>query len=894
VRAAREPLSPRRRRAAALLSVASVAFAVASVVPIVSVPSAVAATSTGFTKTVTATRAHLETGAVENLVDSRTVTVNVDVTTGLRDPQPINITWSGAHPTGGVALDVNSAAASEQEYPVVIMQCRGLDSSTVPAAQRLSPETCWTQTPAERYVSRNEVFPPFRLDRYAAPEDRTQHPGQPDPFPAACFGNSSGTDHWVAFRAANGAVYYGGPNGCGGMAPEAVNIEGQLQPGNTTYAASDLGGNGRAKFIVNTDQSNASIGCSATQRCSLVIVPIMGISCDVVAAALPLVDQPPRRDRPIYSPVCEATGKYQPGTQLGSPDSEDVAVSGRLWWSASNWRNRITVPLTFAPDDSVCDITGGGKPSLLYGSQVARQAMQQWAPTFCTSSKLNPIRLVQTSEPQAKNLLRVRSIQAAVQAGPPDSPFESPTVQSPTAVTGFGIAFVIDHRDGTPWTSLKLDPRLLAKLLTSSYAGEGYIAIDYPVLLTNPYNIGTDPEFLALNPGTLPEQYNGVAASVLAAVSADSDVMWALTSYIQSDPEARAWLDGYPDPWGMKVNPNYRKIQLPVTSWPLLDSFVPTYLKSINPCMLENPVPWFPLAQAPVQDPNVVALNMQFGISNSQIFCRGAGTQAQRFAATGRLNPGSRILLGIVSLADAARYQLDVAQLQTTSSFDPGVKFTDATGRTFVGPTTAGLRKAVALMKPDTGLQTWTFPYNELRTTGSAAYPGTLLISTDVPTRGLPRPDAAHLATYLRYVVGPGQKPGLGNGELPPGFLPLTVPEAKSLTAYAARAADAVAAQQGFVPGVDGSGTPPTPTPTPSPTKPEPQPTPQPVPSSSEASSSPTPSASPSPSVTKIVTTPVGKTTAVPTGAGARALPLLLFVAAATGAAALGLGRWRS
>ena len=50
--------------------------------------------------------------------------------------------------------------------------------------------------------------------------------------------------------------------------------------------------------------------------------------------------------------------------------------------------------------------------------------------------------------------------------------------------------------------------------------------------------------------------------------------MWALTSWIDADPEARTWLDGYPDPWGMKVNENYRGIDLPVDNWPLLDDFV--------------------------------------------------------------------------------------------------------------------------------------------------------------------------------------------------------------------------------------------------------------------------------------------------------------------------------
>ena len=65
------------------------------------------------------------------------------------------------------------------------------------------------------------------------------------------------------------------------------------------------------------------------------------------------------------------------------------------------------------------------------------------------------------------------------------------------------------------------------------------------------------------------------AASVLLALSGESDVTWALTSYINSNPAARAWLNGQPDPWGMTVNCEYKGIKLPVSSWPLLSTYYP-------------------------------------------------------------------------------------------------------------------------------------------------------------------------------------------------------------------------------------------------------------------------------------------------------------------------------
>jgi len=85
----------------------------------------------------------------------------------------------------------------------------------------------------------------------------------------------------------------------------------------------------------------------------------------------------------------------------------------------------------------------------------------------------------------------------------------------------------------------------------------------------------------------------------------------------------------------------------------------------------------------------------------------------------------------------------------------------------------------------------------------AGAYPGTLPVYADVPTSGLAAATAAHLATLLRYAAGPGQVAGTSNGELPPGYLPLTKADGLGeLAAYTKRAADAVATQRGDVPGL--------------------------------------------------------------------------------------------
>ncbi|MCU1400570.1 MAG: hypothetical protein JWN62_3679, partial [Acidimicrobiales bacterium] len=323
-------------------------------------------------------RNHLENGA-DNVVDSRTFTVSVGQTTQLHGHQAVDVLWTGAHPTGGIVADQNSGDAMNEEYPVVVMECRGVDPTpstdpstpaTVPVgATALDPTTCWTATSAERFQdSQNTAFPPWRIDRYAPAAARQAVFGQPSPRPVSCFAQPSPSEHWVPFVAASGISYAGGANGCGGQAPEASNVGGLNLPSNTTYGVTGTDGAGHVTFDMWSTAENTSLGCSDTVRCSLVIVPIMGISCDAAGASLPAADQPGAAGTDADT-LCRAAGQYQPGALVDTGLRSDIAVSGALWWSASNWRNRISVPLSFAPSADACNVVDG-KPEIdLYGSE---------------------------------------------------------------------------------------------------------------------------------------------------------------------------------------------------------------------------------------------------------------------------------------------------------------------------------------------------------------------------------------------------------------------------------------------------------------------------------------------------------------------------------------------
>jgi hypothetical protein len=761
-----------------------------------------------FTATVTAARSYLTSGGDAKVTDTRHITLRVSQTTNLRGRQEVGVSWSGAHPTGATVADVNSGAAANEEYPFVLLECRGVDSAQAAAAARLTPETCWTQTWNERFQKDNNTgWPAWRSDRYETDADRAALVDEPNPRPTACF-RPGLAERWVPFVAANKTTYSGGSVGCAGMAPESANVSGAGIPSNATYGITGADGTGTTDFDVWTSDENASLGCSTTVACALVAVPITGISCDAYGTELPNKQRPPAGVTRQADTACRAAGAYKAGEPYNTGDPSDLAVTGALWWSASNWRNRITVPLSFATPASICSVVSSERPETIYGSVLMDEATSQWEPTFCTDSKLYPFIHVQTSDAAARNLLLSNNIDAAFSSRAPDGGFARPVVQAPVAMTGFAITYAIDDAKGNKYTALHLDARLLAKLLTESYPANGLVSANYPALANNPMNLTLDPEFIALNPG-LPHYTATEAAATLITLSSDADLVWALTSYINADPEARAWLNGQPDPWGMVVNPSYQDISLPVESWPLLDTFeLPqSYIDSQNnPCYSYSPSPYLALIANPLSLMSSIVQDVQFSISNVDIACPNGvpdDVSTLRLSVQGRQQPGFRFVLGVTSVSAAHRYNLQAAKLQTSLDHpDLHAQFTDGTGRTFVAPDNAGLRHAAALLRPDETSRTWNLDYADLRTTaGQGAYPGVMPVYADVPTSGLAPSTAAHLAQLLTYIAGSGQVAGETNGELPPGYLPLTAANGlATFSDYTRRAADAIAAQDGVVP----------------------------------------------------------------------------------------------
>lgn len=729
----------RLHRLVAVLGTGSLlaALVVAGALP--AAPAAAAGDAPEFTETRTLTREHQNADGSATVADTRTVTVSVDHTQNLRGRERVLVTWSGAHPSAARANNPYGYGGMNQEYPVVILQCRGLDNPNLPADQQVQPETCWTTVYNQRYSAASNTVAVWKHDRFAEAVDTAD----PDPatWPEVCgpqLPPSILAQHLLPFRAANGTVF---PSCNLSTIPPESALDGAMPPAEiAAYTTAD--GRGEVQFEVRTETENESLGCSDAVPCSIVVIPIMGISCADGDAA------------------CRADGAFAPGSTNDQNVTVDAAVSPYYWWSESNWRNRFSVPLTFALPPDACDVLDDRAPVAMYGSELLNQASLQWAPAYCLRADRFKFQHNRFSEPISISLLEKGEAVAAFVSEPAEAS-TVPLGYAPVAVTGFGIAYVSDLADNAgEVTQMRLTPRLLAKLLTQSYpatlfgrAREG--------LANNPLVLGRDPEFLELNP-TIKQNDLEAMATVLS-LSESSDVMSALTQYIAADEEAMAFIAGRADPWDMVVNPSYKDIALPRDEWPMLDTYIPVIPPNGDACLLANPAPYFQKVASPVNSLRKIAVATLDAWPNVSTVCTGAGTLAFPFklGRVPRQDFGNRNMLGLVSLGDAERYGLRTAELRTSGT---------RAGATFVAASPAAMAAAVGAATQRTASAPFTIDRNALSAT---AYPGTMIVHATARLTGLTPVDAGYVADFITVATTEGQTPGTANGTLPDGFLPI-------------------------------------------------------------------------------------------------------------------------
>lgn len=382
----------------------------------------------------------------------------------------------------------------------------------------------------------------------------------------------------------------------------------------------------------------------------------------------------------------------------------------------------------------------------------------------------------------------------------------------------------------------------------------------------NPSHPGLDPDFVRFNPEFdllrvgFAKNFGGL---VLPART--SDLARQVWEYVLADPEAKAWRDGSPDPWGMKVNPVYATVASANSANAAFGDPVPDSFPKSDPYCYQGPpqgtdatvVPpplcgtdWLPYAQSlrdsarltRAGDDGARVVADPFALSADQVYKRDIPQTL-----------GSRSILALTDSPSAFQYGLQMARLSRAG--DNGAE------RKFIAPDTAGLTAGVASMAPK-GEPAVLEPSPVAA--APAAYPLTALTYAAITPLSLDAKARQEYATFVEYAAGPGQVAGLELGQLPRGYAAMPA----SLQAQATAAAKTI--REFKLAAEPAAPNPNTPTPTP----PVPSPTSS---AGSQSSSGSFPGGGSESSTTRQVSGPSGatETAAAPVAAPRTAAPTL-------------------
>lgn len=707
--------------------------------------------------------------------------------------QAVSVTWSGGEPTGSVGLRTFNSDF------VQIMQCWGEPDAAVPENPGPPPEKCvWGSLNPTAASSVDGFATHLVTSRAFANRD----------FPD--FEQSVGTidaesgDVYRDFIAVDGTVVtdHVDATATGAFQSYWLNQYFDSRKTNEVPGVRTLSdGNGQALFRVDTGVESTGLGCGQrveptasggpkVPRCWLVIVP------------------------------------------RGSPDEENVGIPfpastgvASSPMSPDRWANRVAVELDFTPVDSPCDLSDDQRR--INGTELVLNAVVSWQPVLCTQRGRLPYAYGVVSDglarsqivnagPGAPGMVAMHRPHAAGTSTPDD-----PIIYAPLATSAVSIGFNVERvgvlggtRDrrlqGVRYAEMNLTPRLVAKLLTQSYRSQLEIRGSEPYEWDddNPSNMFLDPDFRQFNPefelwGTGSTKHSGG----LVLPAPNSDLALQLWEWILADPEAKAWLDGAADEWGMVVNPVYATTAGANSNGAAFGTPVPEQFPKSDPYCFQAPplvnnpavVPpalcgldWFPYASG-LGD---AAFRTGVTDDGSKTAFNGfAGDARDVWKSSGPQTLGRRTMLGLTDLVSVNRFGLQAARLSRAG--DGGVD------REFVAPNDESLGRAVASMTEEEGML-------QLDPTAvdPGGYPLTTVAYAAIKPLDLDEAARDDFAAFLDYAAGPGQVPGSDLGQLPAGYLPLS----EELAAQTKAAADAVRTLQAppppAAPPTDPSGVP--------------------------------------------------------------------------------------
>ncbi|MFF7242887.1 hypothetical protein ACFZBU_03200 [Embleya sp. NPDC008237] len=415
-------------------------------------------------------------------------------------------------------------------------------------------------------------------------------------------------------------------------------------------------------------------------------------------------------------------------------------------------------PLSFVPAPNVCP--GMEHPDLsVNGAGEFTQAGASWVFGLCTA-RTNTVNMTVSagSGPSGREVFLSDGVDIGVTQQPIGGALDqarpvalagvrdkAKTVYAPLTNGALAFSFNIDDtRTRLPITSMNLTPRLIAKLITGAYqaAPHGPNAIVY---------LANDPEFKAIN-----EARNwplDLRTPILRGVQ--DDTIWALTSWLASDPETVTWLSGTPDANGVVCPPDWR---IGKANYPLA-----VYTNRLE--MLTN-----------TNVPQTVYEDIVNRLGNSIPTNRTMTETGPK--DIGQDKYGYHNVMAITSVEAAARMGTPVAKLRNAAG-------------NFVDPTDpATVRAGVAAAKPGPDGVTLT---NDYRSTVANAYPLTITNVAMVSTDKLTAAKAGKIDAFLAYAATAGQVQtgSFQPGALPPGYVPLGDAQKQQITDARKKIADA-------------------------------------------------------------------------------------------------------
>jgi hypothetical protein len=464
--------------------------------------------------------------------------------------------------------------------------------------------------------------------------------------------------------------------------------------------------------------------------------------------------------------------------------------------SKTVWDRRVQVPLQFAPVASGCAITGDLRQILTNDS--VESALRSWQPVFCEDPATAATVTPPLQDFQGRFSVGAEGNRMAVVTVPDQG--IATQVAAPVAVSSLVIAFVIDRQfpgeadplDGTRVTDLRLNQRLVAKLLTQSYdsgaapnggygdslynglgfydcrpdtAGAQCIVPERDFPTGNPRNLFEDREFLDLNPDfeTWTEgrgnEFYDVANNILVSTN-DMDAYGVLWDWVLADTAARAFLTGEPDQNGMRINPYYRdQITESTSSFLLLD---PT-------CGDRQKLPLFDDLDFPL----LCGANFHPRTESDAVSVR-SGVRGDTLRRTVVPSVFGGNLDDLAPRSDPRQEALSQLMLVMTTNHlaerfgVPTARLLNASGE-YVRPTVATMTDArQEWSERDDGVLV-AAPGEVGREGYPLTYPNYAVVDVAATTQS--QNDA--FADILEYVVSDGQVVGRGVGQLPPGYLPL-------------------------------------------------------------------------------------------------------------------------